>query len=230
VGRRPGRPLRPGDTLSVCLIANTADKGAASCCSAPSTRTLASQIGGIVQDEGPIHRDLLTDRLKEINRVGRVGSNVESNIGQALALALREGQMEAVRDVFLRPRGRPAVTFRQPSDGVERRFAWIPPEEVQLAVLHVVEDQFSCRREALPRAVAGLFGLERAQTGVAEAVGTAVERSRNGGTLLPGAATPSRRIPSSTPVAAVDRIASAGIADPRRLRGGSRTDERSPFG
>jgi hypothetical protein len=54
---------------------------------AEHARAVTSQIGRVVEDEGPIHRHVLTERLKEINGIARVGPNVQANIEQALALA-----------------------------------------------------------------------------------------------------------------------------------------------
>jgi hypothetical protein len=43
--------------------------------------------------------------------------------------------------------------FRVPVADVTRPLALVPPDEIRLAILYVVEDQFGCMREALPRAV-----------------------------------------------------------------------------
>jgi hypothetical protein len=66
--------------------------------------------------------------------------------------------------------------FRLPGDGVTRSLAQIAAEEIELAVLHKVEDQFGYQRDALPRVVADLLGFDRLPPGGAEIVGTAVDR------------------------------------------------------
>jgi len=146
-------------------------------------RALATQVLEIVEVEGPIHRALLPERLKEVNGVARAGVNVQANIETALALALREGRLEEAGPGFVKRSGSTVETFRVPGDGVERPLPWIPGEEIELAVLHLVEDQFGCQRGALPRAIAGVFGFERAPAGLTEVVETAVDRLIDGNRL-----------------------------------------------
>jgi hypothetical protein len=148
--------------------------------------TLADQIARIAAAEGPIHRELLGERLKEINGVARAGANVQTNIDRAVNLALGRGRVQALGPAFLVPPGRPLESFRCHGDGVERPPVWIPREEIALAVLHIVEDQYGCRREALPRIVGGLFGFDRAPAGLTEAVGNVVDDLLERGVLTAG--------------------------------------------
>ena len=144
---------------------------------------LATQIVNIVTVEGPIHGELLEDRLKELNDVARIGDNVAANIQNAVQVAIRRGVLERREKDWLRRPGQKLTTFRKPADGVERPAALIPSEELQLAVLHVVEDQFGCQRAALPKAVAGLFGFDRTPTGFADPITAAVDTLLEGGQL-----------------------------------------------
>jgi hypothetical protein len=139
-------------------------------------RELAAQIVEIVEVEGPIHESLILERLKEVNGVARAGVNVQTNVDRAMALALRQGRLEEVSPGFLQIAGSGLETFRVPGDGVQRPLAWIAGEEIELAVLYVVEDQFGCQRGALSKAIADLFGFERAPLGLTEAVESAVDR------------------------------------------------------
>lgn len=137
-------------------------------------RMLADQMTRLVEFEGPIHHDLLLERLKEINGVAHAGSNVKSNIRRATDVALRSHALLKA-GAFLGRNGAKCSTFRLPGDGVDRPVAWIAPEEIALAVLHIVEEQFGYQREALPRAIAVFFGFERTSTGVAETIGGIVD-------------------------------------------------------
>ena len=62
---------------------------------------------------------------------------------------------------FLIAEGDNAQDFRGPGDGVKRALGHIHFREIELAILHVIEDQFSCHRTSLARTVASLFGAER---------------------------------------------------------------------
>ncbi len=48
---------------------------------------LADAIARIVQVESPIHESLITERLREMYRVSRVGANIERNIENAISIA-----------------------------------------------------------------------------------------------------------------------------------------------
>jgi len=64
---------------------------------------------------------------------------------------------------------------------VERSLAQIAPDEIALAVLHKVEDQFGYQRAALPRIVAELFGFDRLPPDCGEIVGAVVDDSWSAG-------------------------------------------------
>jgi very-short-patch-repair endonuclease len=135
---------------------------------------LAAQVASVVRHEGPIHPDVLLERLKEIHSVLRAGTNILNNVRQATAIAVTNHGLSWDADRCFLSAG--AVDeFRVPGDGVERAIHHIAPEEIALAALYAVEDQFGLPRDHLPRAVAELLGIRRAKVGVAEAVGSVVD-------------------------------------------------------
>ena len=87
---------------------------------------------------------------------------------------------------FVRRPGIESPVFRLPGDGVQRSVAEIAPEEIALAILHKVEDQFGYQRDALPRAVAELLGFDRLPAGGAGIVGTVVDGLVERGILTAG--------------------------------------------
>jgi very-short-patch-repair endonuclease len=124
--------------------------------------TLAETISYLVRVEGPIHHDLLVDRLKEMHGVARAGSNVQSNIERALHSAQQSrGIMREAKSPFYFVSGQNLESFRVPSDSVRRTIEQIAPSEISLAILYLVEDQFGIFEESLPAAVARLFGIDR---------------------------------------------------------------------
>jgi len=137
-------------------------------------RALADQLTRVLESEGPMHAELMTERLKEVNGVGRAGKNVKATIHRAIRIAEQSHAVTVAGD-FLHRNGASCATFRIPGDGVTRPLAWIPREEIELAVMHVVEDQFGYQREALPHAISEVFGFERASAGVAETIGGVVD-------------------------------------------------------
>ena len=179
----PGEPYRKLKAVPKCAREFVLD---------PSyTGVLASIICEIVRAEGPVCQELLVQRIKELCRVKRAGANVMSNIRSAIQFAARDANFEALESgQFLRIRGQTLSRFRVPAEGVQRGVGQIAMEEIALAVLHLVEDQFGVSEEQLPQAVARLFGVERLPTDPADRIRGVVEvllrrglLSRTGGRL-----------------------------------------------
>src|SRR5439155_1263767 len=79
----------------------------------------------------------------DLHGVERAGSNIQANIKLAVRQATRWQIVEhESRSPFYRVPTRPLVRFRACANGVSRTVEYIAPEELALAVLHLVEDQF----------------------------------------------------------------------------------------
>lgn len=127
------------------------------------SNVLAALVVRIVDAEGPIHEDFLAERLKDVCGVERAGSNVQSNIGEAIHDAVRKKEIERRRQRnFLWRKGFQLDGFRTPSDSLRRPVDWIHRDEIGFAILYLVEDQFGVLRAEMGRGVARLLGLERA--------------------------------------------------------------------
>ncbi|MCX5847742.1 MAG: DUF3320 domain-containing protein [Deltaproteobacteria bacterium] len=151
---KPGVPyvlFNPSQTLSRDALLKE------SCCD-----ELSNTIIDLVNIEGPIHHDFLVKRLKEIHCVAKAGSNVQSNIKQALRSAEKNHAIihNAKPSFYYSPDGQ-IKSFRLPTEKVRRPIEYIAPSELSLAVLYFVEDQFGVVEEYLPMAIARLFGIER---------------------------------------------------------------------
>ncbi|MGH8262780.1 MAG: DUF3320 domain-containing protein, partial [Steroidobacteraceae bacterium] len=170
----PRRSYSPGVPYRKYRPSRTRDSAGILSCDRVSE--LASQVASVARAEGPIHQDILLDRLKEIYGVSRAGSNIQDNVRLAIAIAVRHhGIRHDARGGFLYFGVETVECFRIDDDGVGRSIVQIAPEEIALAVLFAVEDQFGFPRDHLPRAVAELFGIGKATVGVAEVVGTVVD-------------------------------------------------------
>jgi very-short-patch-repair endonuclease len=123
---------------------------------------LADTIGGMVRAEGPIHHDVLLERLKDLHNVQKAGSNIRSNVDQALRYALRSRTVahDSPSPFYFVP-DYEAEGFRTATEFMKRPIEHIAPSEIAQAMLFLIEDQFSIFEEAAPTAVARLFGIER---------------------------------------------------------------------
>jgi very-short-patch-repair endonuclease len=126
---------------------------------------LAALVVRIVHAEGPIHQDFLAERLKEVCGVERAGSNVQSNIAEAIRAGLHRKEIERRRQHdFLWAKNAQLEVFRVPSNSFRRPIDWIHRDEIALAILYLVEDQFGIASSEVGRGVARLLGLERASS------------------------------------------------------------------
>jgi very-short-patch-repair endonuclease len=94
---------------------------------------LAATVTAIVGTEGPIHEDLVSIRLKEICGVDRAGSNIQSNITNAIYLAIRDRSIERRQQDFLVKPDVSVTRFRLDNDGFERPIQCIHRDEIALA-------------------------------------------------------------------------------------------------
>jgi very-short-patch-repair endonuclease len=126
------------------------------------TNGLAALVVRVVEAEGPIHEDFLAERLKEVCGVERAGSNVQSNVTEAVIVAVHAKEVERrSQRNFLWKKDAQLNGFRLPSNSFRRPIDWIHREEIAHAILYLIEDQFGVSRGDLGRGVAHLFGLER---------------------------------------------------------------------
>jgi hypothetical protein len=125
---------------------------------------LAKLVAEIVEIEGPIHEKLIIERLKEIYGIDEISrdSNTAVNITRAIELAVRDHGLTRGRNGWFLFKGAdPPKRFRVPADGLLRPLDLIAPEEIEVAVLHLVEDQFGLMRDGIPRALGALLGIKR---------------------------------------------------------------------
>lgn len=121
---------------------------------------LGEVLAELVGSEGPIHEDPLYERLKEVFEVKKIGGNIHSNIEHAIRIAIRDRAIERKRP-FICKMGSKLKTFRIPGDDVKRSICYISDEEISLAILYLVEDQFGMTREQIPQAITRVFEIAR---------------------------------------------------------------------
>lgn len=143
---------------------------------------LSDIIARIVKFEAPVHKNLVVDRLKEIYRVSRAGANIQRNVNYAIDRASRWSNISN-HNGFLYRNGQKIDGFRVPGQGVTRRVGEIPPEEIEKAILYLVEDQFGFAREYLPKAILDIFGLGNNRLESTEVIESAVDRLLETGKL-----------------------------------------------
>lgn len=137
---------------------------------------LEFQIAKIMMQEAPIHEDVLFERLKELYGISRIGARIEANVEKAIARVIRRPNFRHDEERHILYGGLARITrFRVPGDGVKRSFEQIAVEEIEHAILFIIEDQFGFPREHLPRAITDLFQIGRTSAGIAMEIGDIVD-------------------------------------------------------
>jgi len=114
----------------------------------------------IIDYEGPIHQDILEERLKEVFKVKKIGANIRSNLKRAIRSAINGGEIESKNSFFWTKENK-LKSFRISGDDVKRTIHEIPPQEIALAIFYLVEDQFGLVREQIPQAISKIFEVAR---------------------------------------------------------------------
>lgn len=132
---------------------------------------LARTIAAIVDQEGPIHRELLTQRLREATGIGRAGSKIQAAIGAGIDAASRSGAVEERGEFLYRPGNAPlSPRDRSALKGEERKAEWVAQEEIAAAIEVVVGRSYGIARDDLPRGVRDVLGFSSASSRMSERV------------------------------------------------------------
>lgn len=129
----------------------------------------------LVENEGPIHMDIVRERLRKWWSISRIGSKIKNNIDLAVenSSALMDGP-------FLRVSGKVPVA-RRPGDGVHRKLDQVHSDEIAAAVVKIVDDVRAVERDELVKNVIMLFGWANSHSSslvVNEVVDSCIEADR----------------------------------------------------
>ena len=123
---------------------------------------LAEIIANIVEIEGPIHGDEITERLRHLWDAGRVGARMVRAIDGALEWAVRTRLLWRDGGFYLRSPDSP-VAVRDRSDvesSTLRDPAMLPSAEIRLCVQRLVQANFGVTREEMITAAARTLGFK----------------------------------------------------------------------
>jgi very-short-patch-repair endonuclease len=125
------------------------------------TCKMAEVVLQIVQDEGPIHLDEVTVRVRHLWRLGRAGTRIQDAVSKASrsliksGSCLKDGRFLSVPGQFVKVRRRDAVS--SPS---LRKPELIPPAEIRAAIRLLLCANHSAMKHEIPTAVARMFGFK----------------------------------------------------------------------
>lgn len=113
-------------------------------------------IAQIAEAEGPIHIDVLNERLRDAWRIGRVGSRISKNIDAAI----RKARLKRAGD-FVDITDRTHYTVRTPTAQVSRNINEVHDSELRVALTNCAHDSRGIAQDDLTIAVSRLYGWNR---------------------------------------------------------------------
>lgn len=134
---------------------------------------MVDPLTALVETEGPVHIELIHERVRDWWGIGRVGANIRRNIDLAISQApvTREGD-------FVDQPGRPINRVRTPGQhGVVRKGEHIHIDEIALAVELLVRDVGAAERSEIVQQIARIFGWARTGALVDRRINEAVNRT-----------------------------------------------------
>ncbi len=137
----------------------------------------------VVAKEAPVHQDVAARRLSIAWGMSRVTSKTQTRVQEAIRDAEARGEVER-RGSYLWKPGTTSIQPRRPGDGVQRDIEHIAPEEVEAAMLCIVDAHLSLTVEDLLRETGRVFGFARRGSKIGEAVKRATESLIEAGTLI----------------------------------------------
>lgn len=122
---------------------------------------LAKLVYDILCVESPIHRDELVRRVLGLTGITRSGAKIQSAFDVAIGHNLRRGIVEQRGD-FLYCKGYD-IRLRSRSNlpAVSRKFDYVAPEELALAIKAVIKASFGMHHQEIPLNVAKALGFTR---------------------------------------------------------------------
>lgn len=149
----------------------------------PVTR-LAQIIHKVVEIEGPIHGDEVVTRIRTLWGLQRAGNRIRDVLDEARKISLASGVMifsdgfldMANRTVRVRDRsGVTSVSLRKPE--------YLPPTEVQEAILRVLVDNLGGKKEEIPSEVAKRLGFNVVSSQLRDIIHTRLDNLHSDGKL-----------------------------------------------
>jgi very-short-patch-repair endonuclease len=145
---------------------------------------ISRQIQEVVRRHGPIHRDVVLETVRKAWGISRAGSRIQDAFDWALSHAYANGQIRLSGSSFLTA-PEIEIVVRVPADeaAVPRRVAHVPPEELDLAIVRLLEDAGSSPMENVRTAWARLFGWRKVGSEIDIVFEEAVDRLRAAGAI-----------------------------------------------
>jgi very-short-patch-repair endonuclease len=128
----------------------------------------------VVTVEGPIHESEIVVRIRSAWGLARAGNRIRDAVQAAIKAAKRKGEISG-GPFYVVPGQQVTVRSRgEVESNTLRRPEILPPEEVMVAIVQLIEENYGAERDQLAQAVARLFGFGATSAQLREVVESAL--------------------------------------------------------
>jgi len=119
----------------------------------------SSAIESIVNIESPVHVDEVIKRIRTHWGLQKTGSRIREHLTNAIIYSTRNTSIE-LKNNFLYTRDKPVMVRKRTNGDPSPDISLICDEEIQVAVLHVLNNLFSTEIDSLAIQASRLFGIQ----------------------------------------------------------------------
>ncbi|WP_158174841.1 DUF3320 domain-containing protein [Grimontia hollisae] len=123
------------------------------------TARLMTDIMTVLHTESPMHSKLLTMRLLSAVGATRAGAKIARTIDYTLNQLVARGEITLDGDFIKVRGGEVLVRNRQNMPNNERKFEYVPDEEIWVAAIEIVQDTFSIEHDELVKSITETLGF-----------------------------------------------------------------------
>lgn len=121
----------------------------------------------VVEVEGPVHRDHVITRMREAWGLKRAGGRIEDVVARSIDIAITMGRIARSGEFLSAPNRMPVPRDRSGVNAIAlRRADMLPPAEIEVATLQLIERSFGATRDQVIQAVSRGFGIRNTSSQV----------------------------------------------------------------
>lgn len=145
---------------------------------------LGNWVHDVVQVESPVHFEEMARRIADANGISIIGSRVRASITAATDYAVSNGLISKKGDFLWHP-AKELNTIRDRSSlsSNSRKISYISPEEINHAIVKVIEDSVAIQPDNAVQLIAKLLGFGRVTEGIRKYILEAIEFSEANGSI-----------------------------------------------
>ncbi|MGI6481948.1 MAG: DUF3320 domain-containing protein [Methanobacterium sp.] len=134
---------------------------------------LANAINRIVKFESPVHVNEVFRRIRDHWKIKRTGNRIKDNLDSALKIATQKGKIQFKND-FLYFKNKDTVVRLRTGDPPPR-IDLISDEEIEKAIIMVIDNQFATEQKDLILQVSRLLGFKTTRGNISERINSIIK-------------------------------------------------------